>query len=55
MLPLIGNMDESPVMFDMTGNKTTDVKETKAVHIKISGHEKFHFTVVLSCLADNAK
>lgn len=55
LLSQIGNMDETPVMFDMTGNKTIDVKGTKTVHIKTTGHEKSRFTVVLSCLADGTK
>lgn len=51
----IGNMDETPVMFDMIGNKTIDVKGVKTVNVKTTGHEKSHFTVVLSCLADGTK
>ncbi|GFX28446.1 pogo transposable element with KRAB domain [Trichonephila clavipes] len=54
LLSHIGNMDETPVTFDMIGNKTIDMKGTKTIHIK-TGHEKSHFTVVLSCLAESTK
>ncbi|GFX66183.1 pogo transposable element with KRAB domain [Trichonephila clavipes] len=55
LLSHIGNMDESPVTFEMIGNKTIDMKGAKTIHIKTTGHEKSHFTVVLSCLADGTK
>ncbi|GFW02351.1 pogo transposable element with KRAB domain [Trichonephila clavipes] len=48
-------MDKTPVTFDIIGNKTIDMKGTKRIHIKITGHEKSHFAVVLSCLADDTK
>ncbi|GFV17665.1 HTH CENPB-type domain-containing protein [Trichonephila clavipes] len=40
LLSHIGNMDETPVTFDMIGNKTIDMKGTKTIHIKKTGHEK---------------
>lgn len=43
----IGNMDETPVWFDMPSVRTVLVNKT--------GHEKSCFTVVLSCLADGTK
>ncbi|GFS99712.1 HTH CENPB-type domain-containing protein [Trichonephila clavipes] len=46
LLPHIENMDETPVTFDMIGNKTIDMKRTKTIHIKTTGHEKSHLTVV---------
>ena len=46
-LSQIGNMDETPMYFDMPGNKTVDFKGSKSVSIKTTGHEKQHFTVVL--------
>ncbi|GFX10941.1 pogo transposable element with KRAB domain [Trichonephila clavipes] len=55
LLSHIRNMDETPETFDMIENKTIGMKGTKTIHIKTTGHEKFHFTVVLSCLADGAK
>ncbi|GFX46653.1 pogo transposable element with KRAB domain [Trichonephila clavipes] len=45
LLSHIGNMDETPVTFDMIGNKTIDMKGTKTIPIKTTGHEKSHFTV----------
>ncbi|GFT45769.1 HTH CENPB-type domain-containing protein [Trichonephila clavipes] len=55
LLSHIGNMDSTPVTFDMIGNKTMNMKGTKAIHIKTTGHEKSPFTVVTSCLADGTK
>nr|KAF6343017.1 hypothetical protein mPipKuh1_010743 [Pipistrellus kuhlii] len=51
----IGNMDETPMNFDMVGNKTVNPKGAKTVLIKTTGHEKSSFTVVLACTADGAK
>ena len=51
----IWNMDETPMLFDMPGNRTVDVKGAKTVSVKTTGAEKQHFTVVLSCLADSTK
>ena len=51
----IGNMDETPLNFDMLGNKTVDVKGVKTVHIKSTGHEKTRFAVALACMADGTK
>ncbi|KFM60269.1 hypothetical protein X975_24166, partial [Stegodyphus mimosarum] len=47
-------MSETQVMFDMIGNKTTDVKGTKTVHIT-TDHKESHLTLVISCLADKLK
>lgn len=54
-LSQIGNMDETPLMFDMIGNKSVETKGAKSVPFKTTGHEKCHFTAVLSCLADGTK
>ncbi|KAH1173359.1 hypothetical protein KIL84_017881 [Mauremys mutica] len=54
-LSQIGNMDETPMNFDMVGNKTVNPKGAKTVLIKTTGHEKSRFTVVLACTADGAK
>lgn len=51
----IGNMDEVPLNFDVPSNRTVDVKGIKTVAIKTSGHEKTHYTAVLSCCADGTK
>ncbi|MES9884208.1 MAG: hypothetical protein ABW185_25465 [Sedimenticola sp.] len=54
-IPSIGNMDETPMYFDMPGNSTVHIKGDKTVAVRTSGAEKSHFTVVLSCLADGTK
>ncbi|KFD71435.1 hypothetical protein M514_16367 [Trichuris suis] len=51
----VGNMDETPIFFDVIGNRTVDSKGTKSVVVKSSGHERTHFTVVLSCLTTGMK
>ena len=51
----IGNMDETPVWFDMPTSKTVNTKGEKTVLIKTTGHEKSRFTVVLACMADGTK
>ena len=51
----IGNMDETPMTFDMPLNRTVDAIGNKTILVKTSGHEKDHFTVVLACLAYGAK
>ena len=51
----IGNMDETPVWFDMPTSKTVDSVGAKTVLLKTTGHEKTRFTVVLACLADGTK
>ena len=48
-------MDETPMFFDVPGNRTVDVKRASTVSIKTSGTEKQHFTVILSCPADGTK
>ena len=51
----IGNMDETPVWFDMPSARTVTTRGEKTVSITTTGHEKSRFTVVLSCLADGTK
>ncbi|CAB4407324.1 unnamed protein product [Rhizophagus irregularis] len=48
-------MDETPVWFDMAGNITVNNKGDKTVHIRTTGNDKNHFTVVLTCSADGIK
>ena len=52
---MIGNMDETPMNFDMPSNQTVDIKGKKTIMIKTTVHEKTHFTVVLACTADGGK
>jgi hypothetical protein len=47
----IFNMDETPVWFDMAGNITVNNKGDKTIHIRTTGNDKNHFTVVLTCSA----
>ncbi|CAG8608689.1 700_t:CDS:2 [Diversispora eburnea] len=51
-LKYIGNMDETPMWFDLPSNTTIDHKGTKTVNIRTTGHERSSFTVVLTCMAD---
>lgn len=54
-LKYIGNMDETPMWFDLPSNTTIDHKGTKTVTIRTTGHERSSFTVVLACMADGSK
>ena len=54
-LHLIGNMDKTPMQFDMPGNRTVNARSEKTVFVKTTGHEKTHFTLVLCCMADRTK
>ena len=54
-LALIGNMDETPLAFDMPSNYTLEETGAQTVGIRTTGYEKSNFTVVLSCLADGTK
>ncbi len=49
---LLGNMDETPVYFDIVPGKTIQVKGRKMVRVRTTGSEKRHITVVLSCTAN---
>ena len=51
----IGNMDETPMNFDMPLSHTVDTAGNKSILIKTTGNEKNHFTVVLACTADGTK
>ena len=54
-LQQIGNMDETPMNFDMPLSRTVDTLGNKSILIKTTGNEKNHFTVVLACMADGSK
>lgn len=54
-LKSIGNMDETPMTFDVVGNRTVHIRGEKTVNVRTTGSEKSHFTVVLACLADGTK
>ena len=48
---MIGNMDETPMMFDMVPGRTIATKGVKQVRVRSTGAEKRHVTVVLGCTA----
>src|SRR6266536_2171906 len=52
-LGLIGNMDETPMTFDLPSNTTVDEMGTRTVSIRTTGHEKTNFTVVLTWMDEN--
>ena len=54
-LTLMGNMDETPLSFNLPNNTTIDNCGANTVSIRTCGHEKSCFTVVLTCLADGTK
>lgn len=54
-LKYIGNMDETPVSFDLPANTTVDELGARSVSIRTTGHERANFTVVLTCMADGTK
>ena len=49
---IIANMDETPIFFNMTSNKTIAKKGTKSILIKSQNQEKCRLTVVLCVTAD---
>ena len=51
----IGNMDETPVWFDIPAVRTIDSRGASTILIKTTGHENLRFIVVLACLADGTK
>ena len=51
----IGNMDETPVWFNMPSVRTVTAQGEKTVTISTTGYKKSPFTVVLSSLADGTK
>ena len=54
-LTQIGNMDETPMFFDMPGNTTVAMKGEKTINVRTCGADKTHFTVVLCVMADGTK
>ncbi|XP_039542041.1 uncharacterized protein LOC120489360 isoform X2 [Pimephales promelas] len=49
------NMDEVPLTFDLPLTRTVNRKGESSVTLKTNGHEKTHFTCVLSCTASGEK
>lgn len=54
-LALIGNMDETPIAFNLPSNTTIEQAGTKTISVLSTGHERSNFTVVLACMADGLK
>ncbi|CAG8486421.1 982_t:CDS:2 [Diversispora eburnea] len=54
-LKLIGNIDETPLTFDIPSNITVEETGARTVSIRTTGHEKSNFTVVLSCMENGNK
>jgi hypothetical protein len=54
-LKYIGNMDETPMWFDLPSNTTVNKKGEKTISIRTTGHERTSFTVILGCMADGTK
>ncbi|CAG8698761.1 9817_t:CDS:2, partial [Scutellospora calospora] len=54
-LNLIGNMDETPIAFNIPNQTTVEESEKKTISILTTGYERTCFTVTLACLADGTK
>lgn len=54
-LKYMGNMDETPMWFDLPSNTTIHKKGEKTISIRTTGYERTSFTVVLGCMADGTK
>jgi len=54
-LSLIGNIDETPMTFNLPSQTTIEERGKRTVSILTTGHERTHFTVTLACLADGTK
>ena len=48
-------MDETAYWFDLPSDTTVAITGSKAVPVKTTGHEKDHFTVILTSCADGKK
>ena len=48
-------MDKTPCWMDMPSDTTIDVTGSRCVPLKTTGHEKDHFTIVLSAHTDGTK
>lgn len=49
------NMDEVPLTYDMPLMRTVNKKGDSSISVKTTGHERTHFTCVLSCTASGLK
>jgi hypothetical protein len=51
----MGNIDETPLTFDLPSNTTIDETGNKTISIRTCGHEKSGFTIVFAYMADRKK
>ena len=49
---VIGNMDETPLFFDVVPGRIIDSKGKKGIIVRKTGSEKRHLTVTLTVLSD---
>jgi len=54
-LAQFGNMDETPLSFDIPDTRTVDLKVTRDIELTTTGAEKCNFTVILCVTADGGK
>src|SRR6266542_2087704 len=54
-LKYIGNMDETPMWFDLPSNTTINQKGAKTVNIRTNGNKRTSFTIVLGYMTDGTK
>ena len=54
-LALIGNMDETPLSFDLPNYTTIDDCGANTISIRTCDHEKSNFTVILDCITNRTK
>ena len=52
---LIGNIDETPICFNMIENRTVSFKGVKTVTIKTQNQDKCRYSVLLTITADGNK
>ncbi len=43
-------MNETPVSFDLPSSYTLEKRDSNTINIKITGHERSMFTVILGCI-----
>jgi len=54
-LNLIANLDKTSLSFDLPSSTTLEVRGSKTISIRSTGHEKNCFTVILACMANGTK
>ena len=54
-LNLIANLNETSLSFNLLSSTTLEVRRSKTISIRSTGHEKNCFTVILACIANGTK